>query len=579
MVGVRGEFNDDWSYELSANYGQFDEHTTILGNINVQRYLLAIDAVRNPANGQIVCRATIDPSARVAYENAFDPAYAASRLAADVAACVPINLFGEGNITDAARNYLLQDSFATGKLTQTVFNAFMSGDSSQWFELPGGPIGFALGAEYRRQTLFYEQDPDTAGGVTFYNAIPTIDPPAFEVKEAFAELRLPILRDTPFFEELTVSGAVRVADYRGSTGTVFAYNAGAEWAPIRDIRFRGNYSRAVRAPNSGELFAPISTNFAPGFQDPCALSNRASGTANRGPNCLADGVPANFDFQYTTGSLRFRSGGNPDLAAETSDSWTVGGVIQPRFIPGLALSVDYYDITVNDVITGVTAQNIVDICYDSTDLGNPFCDLFERNPGPGNGPAGEQPGRILEGSLLQAPVNFASLRTRGIDAELTYRRNIGGLGLFTGRVTYTHVFQNDQFLDPTDPGRADQILLELGNPQDEVNANFSLDIGVFTFGYQVRYIGKMVTNTYEDFFSVQGRAPENPDRDPYRFYPAVWYHDFRVALDPNTHLNVYFGIDNLFDRDPPLGLTGIGAGSGIYTNIGRRYYAGAIVRF
>ncbi len=579
VVGARGDFNEDWSYEISANYGRLDERTRILGNVNVQRYLLAIDAVRAP-NGQIVCRASIDPTARIAYENAFDPAFAQATLAADVAACVPINLFGEGNISDAARNYLLQDSQADGRLTQTVFNAFLSGDSSQWFELPGGPVGFAIGAEYRRQTLFYQQDAATAAGVTFYNAIPTIDPPAFEVKEAFAELRLPILRDVPFFQDLTFSGAVRVADYRGATGTVYAYNVGGEWAPIRDIRFRANYSRAVRAPNSGELFTPEGVNFAPGFLDPCSLSNRGGGPnpTTRAANCLADGVPAAYDFQYTS-SLRVRSGGNPDLNAERSDSWTAGAVIQPRFIPGLAISVDYYDITVNNVISAVTPQNIVDICYDSADINNQFCDLFDRNPGPGLGPAQEIPGRIFEGNLLQAPVNFASLRTRGIDAELNYRRNIGRLGLLSARINYTHVFQNDQFLNPVDPGRADQILLELGNPQDEVNANFSLDTGLFTFGYQLRYIGKMVTNAFEDFFSVQGRPPANPDRDNIRFYPEVWYHDVRVAIDPNEHLNVYFGIENLFDRDPPFGLTGIGPGSGIYTNIGRRFYAGAVVRF
>src|SRR6185369_11853368 len=135
--GVRGTFNDDWSYEISANYGELDESTRVLGNVDVQRFLLAIDAVRDPATGNIVCRSTINPAARIAYENAIDPAVAQAQLAADVAACQPANLFGEGNLSQAARSYILRDTVSHGKITQFVANAFLSGDTSQWFNLPG----------------------------------------------------------------------------------------------------------------------------------------------------------------------------------------------------------------------------------------------------------------------------------------------------------------------------------------------------------------------------------------------------------------------------------------------------------
>jgi outer membrane receptor protein involved in Fe transport len=578
VAGTRGEFNGDWSYEVSANYGQLKEDTTILGNVNLQRFLLAIDAVRAP-NGTIVCRSQIDPAARVALEVATNAAFAQQQLAADVAACVPINLFGTGNITPEARSYLLQDSEARGKLRQFVVNAFMSGDSSDWFELPGGPLGFAIGAEYRRETAFYTQDEFTQAGLTFYNAIPDFDPPSFEVKEAFAEIRLPVLAEVPFFHELTVSAAGRVSDYKGATGTVYAYNAGVDWAPVRDLRLRANFSRAVRAPNLTDLFTPLGQNFAPPPNDPCSLRNIGTGSSTREANCRAAGVPTNFDFVYQQ-SLGFLSGGNPDLQEETSDSFTVGGVFQPRFLPGFALSVDYFDIQVDDVITSPSAQQILDACYDAESTDNQFCELFTR-AGAGGGPRGEIPGQILENSLQVVPLNYAKLKVRGLDVEASYRRRLGNIGNLSTRVNYTRVFQNDQFLNPVDPDRADQILFELGDPRDAVNWNVDLKTGPFTFGYQMRYIGKMLLNgaQFEDFFSKQDRPAQNPDFADRRFYPEIFYHDVRIGIDAGDKFNFYVGVDDITNRKPPLGQSGIGGGSGIFRNIGTFFYAGAVAKF
>jgi outer membrane receptor protein involved in Fe transport len=578
VAGLRGTFNDDWSYEVSANYGRFDEDTFVGGNLNVQRFLLAIDAVRAP-NGNVVCRSTLDPAARVALESAGDPAFAQSLLAGDVAACVPINLFGEGNVTEAARNYVLSDTNSKGRISQFVLNAFVSGDTSSFLNLPGGPVGFALGAEYRREKNFFRADPLVEAGITFYNALRTFDPPSFEVKEAFGEIRLPILADTPFFHQLTVTAAGRVADYKGRTGTVFAYNVGAEWAPVRDLRLRGNFSRAVRAPNLTELYATLGQNFAPGFTDPCSLQNIGNGTPTREANCRAAGVAPSFDFTYAQ-SLEFRSGGNPDLSEETSDSFTVGGVFQPRFLPGFSLSADYYDITVDDVITSPSAQQIIDACYDAESIENQFCGLFQR-AGAGGGPRGEIPGRIIEGSLRAVPLNYAALKVRGLDIEAAYRRQIGNLGRLNARVNYTRVFQNDAFLDPQDPDQANQILFELGDPRDAVNFNADFKTGPFSFGYQLRYIGKMIAaaGQYEDYFSKQGRPPQNADYAEVVFNPAVFYHDFRLGIDVGKKFEFYMGVDNAFNRLPPFASQGIGSGSAIYNNIGRFFYAGAVAKF
>ncbi|QMW22417.1 TonB-dependent receptor domain-containing protein [Sandaracinobacteroides saxicola] len=575
VIGARGTFNDDWRYEASINYGEFKERTKILGNLNIQRFLLAADAARDPASGNIVCRSRFDPDAAIPYVDND------AILANDIAACVPINLFGGGNISPEARNYVLTDTTAVGKISQFVASAFLAGDSSDWFELPGGPVGFVIGGEHRRETARYQQDELVEQGYTFYNIIPTFSPPSFQVTEGYAEIRLPILADRPFFHNLTVTGAGRIARYKGSTGTVYAYNGGIEWAPVRDLRFRANYARAVRAPNLVELFTPPGQNFAT-VVDPCSAGQIGTGTATREANCRAAGVPQGFNFIYSS-SLEIVSGGNPDLKAETSDSWTIGGVLQPRFAPGFTLTVDYYDVTVNKVITSPSAQNILNACYDGPDLTNQFCSLFQRS-GAGGGPNGEEPFQIVEGSLQQIQLNYAKLKVRGIDVEAAYRHEFqSGVQLGT-RVLYTRAIQNDQFLDPANPNFADQLLLELGDPRDSFNWNVDLKAGPFSLAYQMRYIGKMIVTqgtlgTYEDFFGKQGRPPQNADFADRTFYSPVTYHNVRAGVDVNDKFNFYIGVDNIGNRKPPLGLTGIGGGSAIYDNRGRFFYAGAVAKF
>jgi outer membrane receptor protein involved in Fe transport len=569
--GVGGTFNDDWKYELSLNYGEFKERTKVLGNLNVERFVLAMDAVTDPATGSIVCNSRINAAARVPYVGP------GALFDASVAACIPINPFG-GQVTQAQRDYLLVDTTSVGKITQFVASAFLTGDLSQLFELPGGPIGFAIGGEYRRETNFFQADPLVEQGYTFYNAIPTFRSPSFAVKEAFGEIRVPILAETPFFHELTLSGAGRIADYKGATGTVYAYNGGVDWAPYKDLRFRANYSRAVRAPNLSELFSAPGQNFAPNFLDPCSARNIGQGTANRAANCATAGAPAGYDFVYSQ-SLSFVSGGNPNLGEETSDSWTIGGVFQPSFVPGLSVSVDYYDINVKNVIAAAAAQTIVNQCYDSPDLNNPFCTLFQRNASGGTLPTGEVPFQIIEGSLLQSSLNFASLKARGIDAEVGYRRNIDGIGDVNARLVYTHVLQRDNFLSPTNPNFADRILSELADPQDEFSFNLNVKRDKLTVGYGLRYIGKQAVNLAEDIFSVNGNPPANEDWADRKFYPDVWYHDIRVGYDINEKFNFYAGVENIANRLPPLGLTGIGGGSGIFDARGRFFYAGVQAKF
>jgi outer membrane receptor protein involved in Fe transport len=488
---------------------------------------------------------------------------------------------------DAARQYITRDTVSHATLDQLVFSAFMGGDTSEWFELPGGPIRFAVGAEYRREKLFYQADPFIENGLSFYNALPTFEPDPFDVKEAYAEIQIPILKDQPFFHNLSLAAAARVASYGGGTGTVWAYNAGAEWAPVQDLRFRANYGRSVRAPALTETSFPLTQNFAPGFSDPCNTTNITQ-NQSRAANCLAAVGAGNLpNLAAIAYSLEIQSGSNADLQAETSDSWTIGGVFQPHWIPGLSLTVDYYDITVNQVIGAVAAQTIVNSCYDQPDLNNQFCALFTRFNGPGVGPNAEVPGAILQGSLVQIPLNFQALVRRGIDVEMAYRTNITNRVKLNSRLLYTHNLQISNFTNPSFPDIENRVLSELGDPQDEAQFNVDLTIDNVTLGYSARYIGKQVLNLYEDFFPLPGATnpvngatpPNDADWADRQFYPTVIYHDARVAVDVGKDLNFYFGVDNFLDRDPPLGLTGVGAGSGIYRIRGRNFYAGVRARF
>jgi len=570
VVGAKGDITDSLNYEVSANYGEFRESTKILGNLNVQRFLLGIDAVRN-ASGQIVCGSQIDPTR--AYDDfGGNPAV----LAADIAACQPINPFGEGNISAAAKNYVLSDTISRSHIKQFDVTGYISGNTGHFFNLPGGPLGFAAGFEYRRENVGFAEDPLVSQGYTFYNAIANWVAPTFEVAEGYGEIRAPLLKDLPLIENLELDAAARYSSYAGSAGSVWAYNGGVNYTIVKDVRFRFNYGRSVRAPNLSDSYFPISQNFA-AFTDPCALNNIRSGSQFREANCRAAGIPNNFNFIYAQ-SLAFTSGGNlagggSGLKPETSDSYTYGLVLEPHWIPGLTATVDYYDINVSNVITSPSAQGIVNACYDSPTTANQFCGLFSRS-----GAGATDPFRIVEGSLLAIPLNYAGLRTRGIDAQVSYSKKVGQVR-FSTEVIYTHVFENTSFLDPTQPGFGNTVIGELGDPVDQFNWDVDFRTDHWFLHSQLRYLSAQSVSTYEATNAFQGRAPENADVSSPLNYPAVAYVSLRTGVTVKKGSQFYIGVDNLTNQLPPLGSTGIGGGTAIFDNIGRRFYAGFTAKF
>lgn len=592
VLGVRGTFNDDWSYELSGNYGRFDQTQVTRGFIDRQRFSLAMDAGRNPVTGAIQCRSQFDPASAVADArtdavSVANRAANAARLAADIAACQPYNPFGDGSGNGQAINYFSSTFSVEASLEQVVGQGFLSGDLSQVFELPGGPIRFAIGGEYRREKAFYSQDEVTTKGFNNGVSIPTFSPPTFEVKEAFGEVQVPLLKDTPFFQELTLTAAGRVSDYKGGTGTVYAYNGGVQWSPIQDVRLRGNYARAVRSPNVRETGFPLVPNFS-SITDPCNVVAINGGTATRRANCTATvGADNLANLTSVTYSLPIVSGSNRNLAAETSDSFTLGGVIQPRFIPGLALSVDYYDITVNDIISSVSAQQILSNCVDFPTTSNVFCSAFSRFAGPGTGPNGERPGAVLGNSLIVAPLNFAKREAAGVDVNVQYRTRLSKDVTLGTNLIYVHTLKRSNFEDPTNPNFENRLLSEVGDPQDEFRLDVDLGYRNFTFGYRLRFIGRQFTAAYESSRGgINGLPAANTDAFASEQYPIVTYSDFRIewnvdskAGDASKGLRFYAGVDNAFNQLPPFGSTATGVGTAIYNFRGRSYYAGARARF
>nr|WP_294817069.1 TonB-dependent receptor [uncultured Sphingomonas sp.] len=581
--GVRGNFNDDWNYEVSVNYGKFTEDTTTYGYLDRQRFMLSLDAGRNPVTGQIQCRSQFDAAARVPF------AGSDARLTSDIAACVPYNPFGAAD-NSAAAQYFTYNARHKASMSQLDILGFVGGDSSQLFELPGGPVGFALGGEYRRERSRYDNDPFVESGATNAVIIGQFDPPTFEVKEAFAELNLPLLKDVPFFHQLSLNGAGRVSDYKGAVGVVWTYNVGGEWAPVQDLRFRASYGKAVRAPNVSETGFPAVANFAPGFLDPCA-SGQIANNPNRQANCLADlGATLLAGLPNTSYSLPIISGSNPNLQPEVSKSLTIGGVFQPRFVPGLTLSVDYYNIKVDGVIVSLAAQTIANSCYDQPTLNNPLCAVFSRWRGPGVGSLGEQPGQILGNSLVSAPINFARRVRKGIDVNLAYRGEISENVGFDTSLIYVHGLKSSNYENPALPDFENRLLNELGDPQDEFRFDLDLKLSNVTLGYRLHYIGPMYVNAYEDFNALPAACtntcpPNNADYADIPEYSEVFYHDVRFTWNLKglggfgRDFQLYAGVDNIMNKQPPLGSTATGAGSAIYDIRGRQIYGGFRARF
>lgn len=575
VVGAEGSFFDTWNYNVAFNYGRVETFYQTRGNVLLANFTNAVNAVRNPA-GQIVCGINADANA-----------------ANDDPACRPLNLFGLGAPSAEALNYIGFTSSREQWSEQKNVLATVSGDLSKLFELPGGPIQFAIGGEYREEDSFSAFDDVTRTGQTFLNSIANFEPPTLRIWEAFGEIRIPLLADMPFFNELTIEGAGRMSDYN-NIGTIFSYNAGGVWSPVDGVRFRANYGRAVRAPTQGDLFGAQSQTFLNGLVDPCGQQN-INANPNRVRNCAAAGVPTTQTFNGVTEPFTNRpasgisglSGGNPGLFEERSDSWTVGAVFTPRFLPGFSMSVDWYSIELSNAILTVGAQTVINQCYDDPGgINNQFCSAIFRNP---NGTFQGQQNVLHDGttvdfpltgqSFIQGPFNFARQETSGIDVDMAYTHNFDGGWRLNARALVSYLLDRNLFTSITDPNFLTRERTTLGNPNWNAQLNMTVGYKNFDLLYSLRYLSKQTIGAWRTQNSEQGRPPENPDAFPQVFYPSVTYSDIRASARINDAHTFFVGVDNLFDRLPPLDLLGDGAGSAIFPNMGRFFYAGFTASF
>ena len=358
--GMRGELSDVWSYDMYYQYGRNNFSQTYLNDFSVTRLRRAIDVIDNPTTPGV------DPTCR-------------SVLDGTDLACVPYDIFAQNQVTPAALAYLHTPLISRGVTSETVANASITGNLGGWgmqFPWASNGVGVAFGVEYRKESLEFTPDASFQSGDGAGQGAPTLPVNGeFDVREAFAEVRIPIVEEG-FIHELSLEAGYRYSDYgildrSVSTDT---YKIAGFFAPIRDVRFRGGYNRAVRAPNIQELFAPQRVVLA-GSDDPCdgVPDATAAQCAFTGVTAAQYGtIPENQASQYN-GLI----GGNPNLDPEVADTWTVGVVIQPTFIPRLAITVDWFDIKVKGAIQPLGFDNILNACLGSGDA--TFCGLINRD--------------------------------------------------------------------------------------------------------------------------------------------------------------------------------------------------------
>ncbi len=415
VLGINGDFAlgaRSYTWEIATNYGYSRDtnHTPLYVFQNVQN---ALNATRD-ASGNIVC--------------AGNPVN--SPIVTGSSTCAPLNIFGLGSPSAAARAYITHDALARSIDTQRDATANLSGDV---VKLPAGEWKAAIGYESRRETAVFEPDSfytlkvanQPVGQVTA-----TAVSGGYHTNEFYAETLIPIfepLQAIPALHQLELEGAVRRVN-NSIAGDSTTWTKGLRWSPIQDLQFRGNKTRSIRAPAVTELFLPGSSNteFA---NDPCDKNFVTQGTApaTRAKNCAAAGIDTKtFVSNVVNATATGLTSGNIGLTSETAQSRTYGVVLRPRFIPRLNLSVDFVEINLTNAIQQLNLVELLDACYDSTNYPNdPSCSQFTRN-------SAHQITSFQDGFVNAGLLDFSGV-TFGADWSVHMPGRWGEVGLSCGR--------------------------------------------------------------------------------------------------------------------------------------------------
>jgi outer membrane receptor protein involved in Fe transport len=593
-VGARGGITDTIDWSIEGAYGESENIQTIKGYTLQSRFRqgsLVNGTLANP-----VCQ---DPSN----------------------GCVPINLFGpEGSISPAAADFLSENSSTTNRTSLAQARAIISGDLG--FTSPGAvqPIGFAIGGEYRKYKAQQASDllaktPGELGGAG--GAAPDIDG-GYDVYEAYAEIVAPLIEDKPFFESLTLEAGIRYSDYsiQGAGGyNTTTWKAGGSWEPGAGVKFRGNYSHAVRAPNIGELFTPTSVGLTNLGIDPCAGAAPV-GNANLRAVCIAQGAPAGTIGSITNptaAQANITTGGNLNLQPEKANTWTLGLVWQPDFLPRFNMSVDYYNIKVTDVLGTPLPGDIINACFGAVTASSatdPACTAIRRNPITGglDGDPATTPG------LFGTTNNLGKLFTDGVDLIMNYNTDLGFASLdwsFVGNWTHSSKFNSNA----ADPASLNRECVGYYS----VNCSFTGSIQPefqfsqrFTFGFDK--VDLSLLWRWQDAVSFEPQqladdiaaavaagtnpatgCPDPTGTDPngcvvdpqFRKIKAAHYFDLTARFNVSENLTFTATVQNLLDKKPPIvgntiGSTTYNSGNTFpssYDALGRRYAVSAKLKF
>ena len=509
--GLRGTLANAWRWEVAASYGR---NTAEDGSTNVAN-------LQNVGN-------SIDPT--VCGMNGVPCA----------------DYLGFGDLSADALDYILVTTRDTGGNELFTATADLSGDL---LALPAGDLAFATGIVYRYEKGWRDPDPLTIAGLANNNQQDPISG-SNKAKEAYLELSLPVFEDQPFARALTLDGAVRFSDY-DLFGSDWNYKLAADWEPFDGLRLRGTYGTGFRIPNVPELFGGVAEGNLT-TTDPCS-NYSTSGNATLIANCQASGVPAGYVQLGNT--ILTTVGGNENLQAESSRSWTLGAVVEPRnLVPRLTLTADWFDIDIEDAIRAIPGSTKLAVCYASPNLGSEFCDDFTRSPLTG------------EVTFLSAqPINTGLEKMNGLDVGLYYARDVGSVEI-TLDVNVTWL--NEYIVYPFEGGdliRFDGFIGggNGGYPEWRGYGVLSARKGPIEGTWSTQWIGSAT-----DFNAA-------PDEIGYRT-PDVFYHNLQLAYEFNERTRFHVGVDNLFDRKAPYiqSFTDANTDTMTYDLLGRRFYAG-----
>jgi iron complex outermembrane recepter protein len=571
VTGLKGDLGDAWSYDAYFQTGTIKFANTYRNDVSSTRIdeaLLVTGTLANP-----VC-------------------------SSGNASCVPYNVFSPGGVTQAAAGYIGIPLVITGTTRETVVQGSLIGDLGAYgIKSPFAEDGLrlALGVERRTESLSTQPDLSYINGDGAGQGGPTLPIDGqYGVTDFFGELALPLVTDKPFFQDLSLEFGYRHSKYdvRGATtqNSTDTYKIAGNWSPIDDLTFRASYNRAVRSPNIGELFTNQSVGLFAG-EDPCVGTASAAGTVNgfTAAQCARTGVTAaQFGNLLPNTAQQYNGlfGGNLNLKPEKSDSFSYGVVIQPKsgFLSGLLISADYFNIKVKDAVGGIGAQVILDQCIAS---GDPFfCNKITRAPASA-GPAAGSLWLDESGRVDDRTTNTGSLKTSGIDINADYRLNIGENKIrwqFVG--TWVDKLITQPLTGGFDYDCAGFYGITCGNPNPEYRFNTNVKFTTAdNIGFTVRwrYFSGVKVDGISPDTDIGGNAPTgNIDEK----IPAYNYFDVLFSLPIKDTATFRIGVNNVFDKDPPLisqaNLGGFGNGNtfpGTYDQLGRYVFVNLTADF